>query len=981
MTTVTSPDQLVSEARLALAAPELTCDGLEALSKVLELAARVESPPSAEATAWVDAQLPPLVDRLLTATPSTEVLPSLLRCLGDAATSAASRLKDFHPPPTDDAAAAVAFSPSPSEGSPEHPALRWLVLLSRITDVQSPLWAHVTVSQDSHGMSISSRGPAALTALAADLLEAGCVDAALSLLREVRSTESAAGIGPERSNVLDLPDPPAVAAASADAPPPQGAPAVATSVDVVESVVVLVSQMMTVGTARPAQPTGGTLQLASNLVTRAVGRLDAKTLKRAEAQRLLLAAQQLQLLAPLEAPAKPATAQSTSAPASGFTAVVPPRVAICAKALASPTLTLRLWGVKDLSSLISQATALADGEAAQAPLVLCEALRRESVPALLLGAMAHEEVVSRSSPIFTLLLSVGQLDDETLRSLWEAPATKSSAVAASATSLLSELLRSPKCPSHVHLSLLEAVGDACKAALSVGLSAVLATLAPIYSALAPAISERLLALLWTLLATLTPDAPAAAAASLRATLVSTLRSGSADHRHHAIAVLVRPLQRACQLASAASGGSSSRPTHRRGGSQGQGGSMGSGALASLVGLGGGGGGDEGGGSVYASASSGLASSLGGSRQAKPPELSPALVEAAERLPISMALELLRAVGESEALPAKGEGASLVATLEPRHGLLSLAQQLVAIPVAPKPLPSTLSTDANAAATAASASTSAASAASAESADTSASACGPRCPSSSTAQSSASSSPPKPADAAARPLEPSPLLPAASIGASGGGASGVTVAQAGAVGLAPGAGEAPGAGVSAAEGEAASAPSLGSHTLSRIRNAASSASCVIAGSASIVPSADATADAAAAAAAAAPRSTAEATLRSDVLARLQFLAFVSSELKALISKAALEAAWAALPSPQTQEAFLQWLPSALSSLAPDALAYGYVELVLKELRWDELTVRQYEIFEVRVSPASTPFDHPRCRHLPPRHPLTTCAAATSRLDTL
>ena len=81
----------------------------------------------------------------------------------------------------------------------------------------------------------------------------------------------------------------------------------------------------------------------------------------------------------MEPPPKPA------APPSGFSAVVPPRVAICAKALASPTLTLRLWGVKELASLIAQATSLAEAEAAQAPLALCEALRREGVPSLLLG--------------------------------------------------------------------------------------------------------------------------------------------------------------------------------------------------------------------------------------------------------------------------------------------------------------------------------------------------------------------------------------------------------------------------------------------------------------------------------------------------------------------------------------------------------------------------------------------------------------------
>jgi hypothetical protein len=58
-------------------------------------------------------------------------------------------------------------------------------------------------------------------------------------------------------------------------------------------------------------------------------------------------------------------------------------------------------------------------------------------------------------------------DEAALRGLWQAPATKSSAVAAAATSLLAELLRHPKCPLALHIALLEAVGAACMLHLSV----------------------------------------------------------------------------------------------------------------------------------------------------------------------------------------------------------------------------------------------------------------------------------------------------------------------------------------------------------------------------------------------------------------------------------------------------------------------------------------------------------------------------------
>ena len=109
---------------------------------------------------------------------------------------------------------------------------------------------------------------------------------------------------------------------------------------------------------------------------------------------------------------------------SGLRALVPARCAIGAHALASPYLTLRLWAVKDLCALCASAGALIEpspGTAEHrayrtpsAPACTAEALREADVP-LLLADYAHEEVISRSGPLFHLLLAHDRLDDATLR--------------------------------------------------------------------------------------------------------------------------------------------------------------------------------------------------------------------------------------------------------------------------------------------------------------------------------------------------------------------------------------------------------------------------------------------------------------------------------------------------------------------------------------------------------------------------------------
>ena len=228
------------------------------------------------------------------------------------------------------------------------------------------------------------------------------------------------------------------------------------------------------------------------------------------------------------------------------------------------------------------------------------------------------------------------------------------------------------------MALLDAIGAECTSNLSIGLASLLATLAPTYALLPHGICNRLPLLLWHLLALPPTHTSSSAAASLRATLVTTLRSGPPEQRQQAIAIAIRPLQRACQVPLA-----SPRPGHRRGRGSGSGGSGGGGSFTGSIGSIGGG--------AYSSASDGeddLTSPPASSR-GRPTDLPPALAAAGDKLPIALALELLRSVAETEPTRADAasdgvagtttSGTSLVAQLEPRLNLFSLATQLVALP--------------------------------------------------------------------------------------------------------------------------------------------------------------------------------------------------------------------------------------------------------------------------------------------------------------
>ena len=49
------------------------------------------------------------------------------------------------------------------------------------------------------------------------------------------------------------------------------------------------------------------------------------------------------------------------------------------------------------------------------------------------------------------------------------------------------------------------------------------------------------------------------------------------------------------------------------------------------------------------------------------------------------------------------------------------------------------------------------------------------------------------------------------------------------------------------------------------------------------------------------------------------------------------AWNAMRSEEEREALLLWIPSALPVFSFDALSHGYVDLMLRTLRWGTLTL--------------------------------------------
>jgi hypothetical protein len=218
--------------------------------------------------------------------------------------------------------------------------VRWLELLGRVFNGRSRVWAIVHANDPSPS---SSSTPRALTELAARFGQEGGAGAALVVVQT--------------------------------APPFCGAEAL-------EAALLLLAHL------HGAQPGGIAKELqaqAGAAAAAAVGAIGAGALKQPEAQRLAQAAGTLRHLAPRRPGHPPSQA-------AGFRAAAPALTALVAKALGSPTLTLKLWAVKEGVAVVKEARALPDdGDGGLH--ALAETFRREGVAALLLGDGAHEEVL------------------------------------------------------------------------------------------------------------------------------------------------------------------------------------------------------------------------------------------------------------------------------------------------------------------------------------------------------------------------------------------------------------------------------------------------------------------------------------------------------------------------------------------------------------------------------------------------------------
>ena len=463
----------------------------------------------------------------------------------------------------------------------------------------------------------------------------------------------------------------------------------------------------------------------------------------------------------------------------------------------------------------------------------------------------------------------------------------------------------PALPHRTHVSLLDAVGAECVAHTSTGLAQLLAALCPIYAALPHGINHRLPLLLWHLLSLPPAVVPPPAAAIVRAALVASVRAAPPDQRAQAVAVALRPLQIACQVPLAAPRPAQARrlrlpvaaappPTRALMAAAAAAAAGGDGSCTRAARPG----------SVYAATADGyglVAAPSHGHRSSttsKAASLPPALAAAGDRLPLHLAMELIQAFAESDSDAFKRAAAER-AEQQQQHAVAAAAA------VAPNP------------AAAAASSSSSSSSSSSLVAQVEARLLAPL----------ARHDPRSDADAVRANADDAERAEDADLAAAMARSMGQTSASpadgrssssssdsptGGGGGEGGGEGGGGGGGGSGGSGAVTSAPSPSSPP------PPSSSS-----SSPVVP---------------------EVTTREGVLCRLRFLAFVASELKHAIPRATLEGAWGAMRSADAREALLAWLPSALPHLSPDGVAYGFADLLLREIRWDELTPAQYEAFE-------------------------------------
>ena len=411
-----SPPEVLAEAQSAL--EELTEASLDAILKALEQA-RDSDPASLGKDAQFDSTVTGLVKTLVGSTgptPGPEIQPTMIRCVGIAAAIALRQLQEIARLP---APAAAMPDPAPSipaddakNGSAEtciakHPILSWLGLLVDATNPAARLWSLAfsgepgTMTVSATGAVDSTQSPKALKNLANQLIEDGCLQTILDIIAHRHTVSSTVTLS-----------------TSSDKSSAPG-PSIVYTVEAIEGALTFCSQLVSeapkaVDGASASLPVISSDSALASAICRAVclaiDSLPLKRLRQPEALRIAVATQQIQLLMP---------SGVAHAASLGFKAFIPARAAVASKALLSPVLTLRLWAVKDLSSLVGQATALTgetDGTySASAVCALSQALVANQVPQRLLGDLAHEEVLSRAGPIFLVLLAHGSIDDATLK--------------------------------------------------------------------------------------------------------------------------------------------------------------------------------------------------------------------------------------------------------------------------------------------------------------------------------------------------------------------------------------------------------------------------------------------------------------------------------------------------------------------------------------------------------------------------------------
>ena len=250
-------------------------------------------------------------------TPPTETqVEDLLRGLQACAELAINKLKALTAVKLTAAATAAPVAPAaapPAEPEPS-PALPYVDALMKMTSANVSLWTGISTTltaPPAYGSAAATRPMTRATcdALLAQLCEdlagkMGCTDAALGCL---------------------------------------DAPSLSDS-ELVEAVL-----QLTVNLSEAHRSLYGASALLSGVsrhLARQIVEIRGASLKQAQAQQLLVVTQRLQLLT---------SSKASDAAADAFSAVVPPRIALLAKALSSSTLTLKLWAVKDAAQLITQA--------------------------------------------------------------------------------------------------------------------------------------------------------------------------------------------------------------------------------------------------------------------------------------------------------------------------------------------------------------------------------------------------------------------------------------------------------------------------------------------------------------------------------------------------------------------------------------------------------------------------------------------------